>query len=113
MTVTPFPRGIIAAGMVKPRNDVSWLKEDYLSIPNDWPLCKFRIIAEESFEYDGPPALAVDSVSGADGGADGDVMTADDRASNNKTAKDFMERERSAEEKKKCEDVEQNALRAN
>ena len=63
-------------------------------------------IAEESFEYVGPLALAVDSVSGADGGADGDVMTADDRASNNKTAKDFMERERSAEEKEKCEDVQ-------
>jgi hypothetical protein len=36
-----------------------------------------EILEEDSFEYDGPLALAVDGPSGADGGPDGDVMTND------------------------------------
>ena len=69
-----------------------------------------KIIAEDSFEYDGPLALTVDGVSGADGGADGDVMTMGD-STPTKTAKDFLERERSAAEKQKCRDIlnEQNS----
>ena len=69
-----------------------------------------KTIAEESFEYDGPLALTVDGVSGADGGADGDVMTMGD-STPTKTAKDFLERERSAAEKQKCRDIlnEQNS----
>ena len=50
------------------------------------------------------------------GGADGDVMTSYDRTPTNntptnKTAKDFLERERSAAEKQKCRDIlnEQNS----
>jgi hypothetical protein len=55
-----------------------------------------KTIAKESFEYDGPLILAaVDGTSGA-GGPD------------SSTAKEFMERERSVEEKKKCEDLQKN-----
>ena len=55
-----------------------------------------KTIAKESYEYDGPLTLAaVDGTSGADG-------------PDSSTAKDFMERERSAEENKKSEDVQEN-----